>query len=150
MDAATRSNRLRFRIRSVLFGIAILAITLGGIVRIGRLKQLRDRYQDLSARHAQVEIIVRSEQQYAESRAAGGERSASRWESLLEKVNENGKSEVQQMADKSRSDARRYRADALRAKIRADYHSALRNKYRRAASRPWASVEADPPQPPWP
>ena len=47
-------------------------------------------------------------------------------------------------------DASSYRQAAARAKARADYHAAMKRKYEEAAARHWFSVEADPPQPPWP
>jgi hypothetical protein len=44
----------------------------------------------------------------------------------------------------------RYRTAAAKAVQRAGYHDAMREKYEHAVSRPWLSVELDPPPPGWP
>ncbi len=49
--------------------------------------------------------------------------------------------------EKQRIEAAEQRAKAARSAVTADYHAMLERKYVRAASRPWLSVEPDPPPP---
>ena len=49
--------------------------------------------------------------------------------------------------ERQRIEAAEQRAKAARSAVTADYHAMLERKYMRAASRPWLSVEPDPPPP---
>jgi tetratricopeptide (TPR) repeat protein len=49
--------------------------------------------------------------------------------------------------ESERIEAAEQRAEAARSAVTADYHAMLQRKYARAASRPWLSVEPDPPPP---
>ncbi len=49
--------------------------------------------------------------------------------------------------ERQRIEAAEQRAKAARSAVTADYHAMLERKYVRAASRPWLSVEPDPPPP---
>jgi hypothetical protein len=141
--------RFRFRIRSGLIVIAILCVALAGIIESVRLKRRRDRCQRLAFVHAQIEAVVRDSQRMHESLAAASEHVAARFESWP-KRGLTGSDFYRREAEKQRNEAKSERAEAARAGARADFHSALTKKYQRAASRPWAAVDADPAPPPQP
>ena len=117
--------RLRWRVRSLLVGIALLATGLAAWVAIERRA---GRFRSLAAYHLPANGILVDQ-------AGGG----------LECV-QVGEDETLEAAVE-RVFAARGGQEYLASKA-AMYHWALFEKYRAAAATPWRSVAADPPSPP--
>jgi hypothetical protein len=112
--------RLRLRLRSVLIGVAMLAIGLAAWVTIERRTE---RFTHLAAYHLQAHFILAEQ--------ADGPREC------LEPEDDDWETAVEQ-----RFAARRERV--YLAYEAATYHWDLFEKYRKAAASPWLSVRVDP------
>jgi hypothetical protein len=111
----------RFRLRTLLLAVAMIAIVLG----VGAAQRRRALYQQQAAYHAAQE-----------ARFVAISRSAARQTALLRRV---------RSATDSALAFNVWQAE--RARQRAQYHSRIRRKYEDAASHPWILVTPDP-QPP--
>jgi hypothetical protein len=126
-----------------MVAIAILAVALGAAVGGWRLLRRRERFQSLADMHAKCWVIVRENEEA--------------WNAMVATAEEMSKGDVGRgflgflpTKESYEAKAARFRAAAARAALRAGYHDAMRGKYELAVSRPWLSVEADPPPPAWP
>jgi hypothetical protein len=116
----------RFRLRSLLIAVAVVAATMGGGVESARVIQAWNISRERAAMYAQWEQADRTFIRNAGQMARG--LSDSHGDSLYRGI-------LQERID--------------RAQRRADDLARLRRKWEHAAVRPWLPVEPDPPAPEW-
>ena len=123
----------RFRVRTLMLAVAILALLLGGIEAV-KLNRLAGAYRKRAAYYAGAETQARKAVQFWTANAA---RCRSRSETAH---NFAGRLAFRGTAALSEKDAR----DCT---ILAEHNARLRHKWERAAARPWLPVAPDPPPP---
>jgi hypothetical protein len=124
-----RLRRMRFTMRRMLIAVASMALLMGGL----RLVCLRSVYREAALAHTAYENLARTLQEVAENE---------------------GKNERElqiafgvEVEPESEAVKARRAADARVNRKTAEYHAALKQKYERAASRPWVLLPPDPPPP---
>jgi hypothetical protein len=152
-------QRLRqwLTIRNLVAATAVVALGLGGSVGVYRLSVLREGYLERARRHAEVESFHLGARRL--SLQAADRREAPPYDPGLPDLSvlmdgrplDSGLKELLRLrntaADGRSQDGARERERAARFETYAAYHSALKDKYLRAAARPWITVEPDPPPP---
>jgi hypothetical protein len=142
----------RFRLRTLLFAVAVVAVVLGSGIEAARLGRLARAYRQQAARHERLrvrcshlgeETIDRflfgvHHRPPSEVRRPGLDDARGRFTLTVEDydpdwVSEYGRAEVAY-------EIRGWGREAIR-------HARLKEKYLRAAARPWLPVEPDPPEP---
>jgi hypothetical protein len=128
-DRAMRLPQLQFKLRGMLIAVASVALLMGGL----RLLWLRSAYRKAAVAHLVLEKVARTLQRIVENE---------------------GKDEREAQIDlgmrvepESEPVLARRAGDARLHQRTAEYHAALRQKYERAASRPWVPIAPDPPPP---
>jgi hypothetical protein len=124
-----RLPRVRFTVRGMMIAVASVALFMGGL----RLLWVRSVYRKAAIAHAAYENLARTLQTMVENE---GENERE----LLAAFGMKVEPESEAVKAKRSADAR----VNLRA---AEYHAALKHKYEKAASRPWAPIAPDPPPP---
>ena len=124
-----RLPRVRFTVRGMLIAVASIALLMGGL----RLVWLRSVYRKAALAHAAYENLART---------------------LQSMVENDGKDERElaiaigmKVAPESEAVRAKRAADASVNQKTAEYHATLKQKYERAASRPWVALAPDPPPP---
>jgi hypothetical protein len=141
--------KARFTIRRMMIGIAVIAAVFGLGSEGMRLKQFRDRCLMKATYHDAVEQASLLTVEISNQRAAALEaherdsRDDSGSLTALSKHYVN----LQEDARSIRRQAIDEREHASRCARLAEYHAALKKKYRQAADRPWAPVVPDGPRP---
>jgi type II secretory pathway component PulK len=120
----------RFRLRTLMLTVAIMAVVIAGVQMRARSKAYRQR----------AESSATSEQYWRD-----GEYNWSRTARRRDDQARTLPAGLQQ--EQLRQAAKDCRALAQKNARLASYHAALLQKYERAASYPWLTVEPDPPRP---
>ena len=108
----------RFRLRTLLVAVAVVALLMGGSVEVVRLRRQSAIYRDRADHHAAVEGVLRS----IAARQGDG-------------------------SPVDDSPGPGVRSKRFTARIMAEHEARLRLKYDRAVARPWRPVAPDPPPP---
>jgi tetratricopeptide (TPR) repeat protein len=108
---------MRFTMRRMMIAVALVSIVLAGCLEWIRLSRRRDVFNEIAAAHLQEEEFRLRSVRFVK-------------EEVLSVLNASGIEEMM-----------RREADA------AAYHASMKQKYIRAANRPWWPVEPDPPPP---
>jgi type II secretory pathway pseudopilin PulG len=124
-----RLPRVRFTIRRIMIVVAIVALLMGGM----RLLWLRSVYRKAALAHATFENLARTLQRMVENEGKDERELEIAFGMKVE-------SESEVVKAKRAADAR------VNQKT-AEYHAAQRQKYERAASRPWVPIAPDSPPP---
>jgi hypothetical protein len=124
-----RLPRVRFTIRRIMIVVASVALLMGGL----RLLWLRSAYRKAALAHAAYENLARTLQRMVENEGKDERELEIAFGMKVEPEPEPVKA--------TRA------ADARVNRKTAEYHAALRQKYERAAARPWAPIAPDPPPP---
>jgi len=111
----------RFRIRTLMIAVAVMGLTLGGVIEAARLWNLRRLYRGLAQNFSYWEV---------------------RYNGLLKFRQDLSYYSAAQPLGPEPSPTRRARMQAL-----ARYYGEMRRKYERAADRPWEYVAPDPTPP---
>jgi hypothetical protein len=124
-----RLPRVRFTMRGMLIAVASVALLMGGM----RLLWLRSVYRKAALAHATDENLART---------------------LQRMVKNEGKDEREleiafgiKVQPESEAVTAKRAADTRVNQKTAEYHAALKQKYEKAASRPWVPIAPDPPPP---
>jgi tetratricopeptide (TPR) repeat protein len=153
-----RLPRIRFTVRRMMAAVAVTALILGGSVEAVRLKRQRDKFLTKAAEHARGKEVALETERLCVERAQSFKSS---WERIAPHLNGRGlgvatDQRVAAIAEMETSravvldkDVAKWRWEwwarqAAMYHASAAYHTALNQKYREAASRPWLSIELDP------
>jgi hypothetical protein len=132
--------------------VALAALGMGGYAQYRRLRRLGQEYRSRAANHDQRARYCASQLQNAETGLANAEEGLANTTAFRDSADTEGRRKYwAAYGDKYWKPTVaiwRRRVAGYRAGV--DYHTGLSAKYRRAASRPWARVAADPPEPPEP
>jgi hypothetical protein len=150
-----RIPRVQFTIGRMMIAVAVIATVLGAGIEGMRLKRFRDQYLHRAKIHAYLEQSLLGTEAIAGKAAAATERLTAEGLELVEKRARGAQSAVDPAFNQTSIElykweqriASEYREIAARYAKLAAHHSALKKKYRRAADRPWSSVEPDGPEP---
>ncbi len=156
--------RVRFTVRRMLFGVAVVAVAIGGTLNVYRLVRLRDEYRRQVENHAkEMEIWDLSEstsfydgQYYYELDSNGN---ILRWCLPLKRIV--GMREVpveppwiggtNTWIEGTKGLPEEYRQEMIHRvlvyRAKTVYHTAMGKKYQRLAAYPWLPYEPDPPEP---
>jgi tetratricopeptide (TPR) repeat protein len=153
---------VRFTVRRMMVAVAIFAVALGVGIELIRLKRFRDHFAEQARDHGLWEIFYSNMEQSSRETAAVFENSIEMTTGLLEGQKrhpratlsaaieeriDNGTKELRSHAEEFKRYEVREREQQSRFAQSAAYHAALKQKYLRAARRPWRFVEPDPPPP---
>jgi len=141
--------------------VALTALVLSGSIEAVKLKQQRDTYLKQAVLHEQKEAFWRKMEQtdikMAQLRESSLEAQKSMRTTARQEIEalSGARRELSERVDRVLADdlkqkeefAERYRANVARYHKMATYYAALMRKYRAAASRPWRSIDPDPPAP---
>jgi hypothetical protein len=140
-----------------MIAVAVVGLLPGVGVASWRLKALRDRYLRMAAAHAKIEALVRERQRREEDLQATYTKWARTEQEIVAKRQGRPRPWYESFLTNSERTIAGYQARAKDcsatieiAALRADCHARLKDKYERAADRPWTRVEPDGPEPPWP
>ena len=160
----------RMTTRRWMAAVAVVALSLGGSLYAIRLKHRRDRYLALAMVHSSLEAQALRSLASAPARFDGWEHGPSSMPGgevaeAIDRVSGQAAGgsdeqmrnvsyrEDQEARERAIAPARRRllvesrRREGERLRKQSDYHAALARKYRYAASRPWITIEPDPPEP---
>jgi hypothetical protein len=160
----------RMTTRRWMAAVAIVALSLGGSHYAIRLKHRRDRYLAQAMVHSSLEAQALRSLASAPARFAlrepgptsmPGDEVAGAIDRVSglaaggsdEHLGHVSYREDQEARERAIAPARRrilvenQRKEGERLRKQSDYHAALARKYRYAASRPWITIEPDPPEP---
>lgn len=113
-----RFPRFRLTLRRLMIAVAAVAISIAGGIEANRLWRLRDDYRASAAYHAKRENEERKTL------------------SVIATIRNEGLEELPRMPVIEEV-----------AHLRVEHHANLKQKYQRAATRPWQSVQPDPDDP---
>lgn len=159
----------RFRIRTLMVVVAVVALVLFSAVEARRLYRLRKEYQRKVFMHRTLEEVFRGSASIIRTAAAKAEDRAVRirrgevdeYQKVSDRIRAELKLEREDLSEFVKRNpetantwavsfekfAKEERASADHEGVKADYHACLREKYERAARYPWLPVEPDPPEP---
>jgi hypothetical protein len=139
-------NRPRFRLRSVMVGVAVAALALGATVQATRLKRTAALHLARASAHGTAELkygkrlqAIADEEQKATDRAR-------MIETLQKEDRDDPKTWAEIKTQNQKIVAQLQALKAANAKL-YDYHARMRVKYERAARHPWIFLDPDPPAP---
>ncbi len=145
---AVKLPRFHFAIRTLMIAVATVAVMLAAGISAQRIMQRRARFLQKAAWHA---VQARDWLRSGPSTLASDEKRLIEAELAVEAGPRDGPLAeylAQDAADmRSRLEGTR-RGYVPHSREMADYHEQMRRKYQLAASRPWLSVDPDPPPPP--
>jgi hypothetical protein len=150
-------QRPRFRLRTLMIAVGLIAFVVAALVAVWRstetrrLAQLSAYYQDRAKLWSKVEaaILAREEAMsgivtHCDATAETFERAAERWRLMGDSLKAERDAEA---ARKAKDNAAEYRALASKERHEADFYTQLKRKYVEAANRPWIPISPDPPFP---
>jgi hypothetical protein len=150
---------MRFTVRRMMFAVAIIPVALGSAVEADRVCRFREDCFLMANAHETHEAVNREYTRFFLGHTEYAQRvadSVTEYERLLLNLarpqipSQEDELHAWRRADireRSMEEVLETRENAFRAARLASYHAALKKKYRRAANRPWSSVEPDEPEP---
>ncbi len=157
-----RTLGVRFTVRRMMFAVAVVAIALVIGIEVDRIKRYRDHCIQVASVHGADEFVSRESALNSLDEADRADRAVKCLREFERQRVKRSRGPEPGRADglfsKWRADLaalNEHRADdgrwhAARANEYATYYAGLKEKYLRAAARPWFSVEPDAPQPRFP
>jgi hypothetical protein len=158
-----RRTRTRFKIRLLMILVAVVALLLaGGIGAVGLVRRAR-HFSQMAAYHASQERFVLGKLPVMESALASSKQWAEVFARSLERMRyrsrssrhfPDGPSGLEDTTRRLFEEFERSIQSVARSiqftRGLASFHARMKQKYERAASRPWRSVPPDPPPPTMP
>ncbi len=134
-----KNPRVRFTVRRLMVAVAVVALLVTSSLRVDTLIRRSGRYRQEAARQEFIRQIRLSQRRNDEAMGRADEASLKAARLLYPPD-----SPIVRMA-RGRLD--RHRLDAGRYRKQAEHRASLRDKYARAAARPWLAIDPDPPEP---
>ena len=146
-------RRARFRLRTLLVAVAVVGILLGGLVWTERMRRRAASFRARAVWHHQHEQLSLRMAARMRQRAARSERfrlEYARRAAIEEEPSRFAALDLHSYTRAARSWAE-WKSQAIewvgKCSRLADYQGRLRQRYQRAATRPWLPVPPDPPPP---
>ena len=143
-----RFPRVRFRLRTLMILVAVVAVGIGGYFEAVRLTTLRARYQSTAESHAKMAAIYEDQVANSEAGVKTSEEAVAYVDGILaEALTPQRREYITARRDYFEQMVSFRQVQVQANRVLARYNAKLSLKYARATRRPWQGMSPDPPKP---